>query len=427
MSKAAENHDATDEPREGSTSDGSAPSVAGKAPTSPTSPSAGFAADGERHGRGVTASSPPGTMAPGRRTMPADHSIAVDPGYGVDAPNVVHGERRQSLSGFEDTYTDIVDYIVRITHRIWEDQDVGYIYDTYAPGCRLYDDSGVHFGVEQLVAGTMQSINAFPDCRHYADDVIWAGNDTEGFVTSHRAINIGHHTGPWRWGGPTGRKLETWVIANCVVRNNEIYEEWVLYNTAAKLQQLGVDVLAAAREYGNSKDFPGLAERGFAEADRIEGGRKPVPYPEPSGPGFDVEHEVRRLFHDVYNRRDLSAVDRIYARTVRWHGTTNRSGYGRSDVRGMARNLLATFPDMGVRVDEVYWMGNDVDGYSVSVRWSGAGTHRGHGLYGTPTGRRVHLWGISQLYFAQGEIVEEWSLFNEFDVLAQLVRDDPDE
>lgn len=372
-------------------------------------------------------SSPPGTMAPGRRTMPADFGISLRPGYGVDAPNVVPGERRQSLRGFEDTYTDIVDYIVRITHRIWEDQDVGYIYDTYSPGCRLYDDSGVHFGVEQLVAGTMQSINAIPDCRHYADDVIWAGTDEEGFVTSHRAVNIGHNTGPWRWGPPTGRRLETWVIANCVVRENEIYEEWVLYNTAAKLQQLGIDVVAAAREYGNAATFPTLDARPFAafsEADRIEGGRKPQPYPAQEGDAFDVEYEVRRLFHDVYNRRDLSAVDRSYAPTVHWHGTTNRAGYGPSYVRGMARSLLATFPDLGVRVDEVYWMGNPDDGFSVSVRWTGTGTHRGYGLYGTPTGRRVHLWGIAQLYFADGRIVEEWSLFNEFDVLAQIHRDE---
>ena len=51
------------------------------------------------------------------------------------------------------------------------------------------------------------------------------------------------------------------------------------------------------------------------------------------------------------------------------------------------------------------------------------GTHRGYGLYGAATGRRVHLWGVSQLYFAGGRIVEEWMLFNEFDVLGQLLRE----
>ena len=28
-------------------------------------------------------------------------------------------ERRQSLRGFDDDYVDIVDYIVRCTHKIW--------------------------------------------------------------------------------------------------------------------------------------------------------------------------------------------------------------------------------------------------------------------------------------------------------------------
>ncbi|TDD01206.1 hypothetical protein E1181_25750 [Saccharopolyspora terrae] len=372
------------------------------------------------------AGSPGGTMESGKRTMPSDFSIAVRPGAGATLGGVNYGgERRQSMEGFEDTYTDIVDYIVRITHRIWEDQDIGYIYDTYAQGCRLYDDSGVKFGVERLIDGTTQSINTFPDCRHYADDVIWAGSDTEGFVTSHRAINIGHHTGPWRWGPPTGRRLETWVMANCVVWQNEIYEEWVLYNTAAKLQQLGINVAEAARTYAREGGLVPVSERPSSEALRLVGGRKPIALPEPDNKaGFDVEGSVRALWHNVFNRRDLSAIDRFYAENVRWHGTTNRTGYGRSDVRAMARSLLATFPDLGVQVDEVYWMGNDTDGYSISVRWSGAGTHRGFGLYGKPTGRRAHLWGMSQLYVMHGRIVEEWSLFNEFDVIAQLVSED---
>lgn len=358
-----------------------------------------------------------------RFVNPTDFSISLEVGRGVDRPGQQRGERRQPMRGFEDTYVDIVDYIVRITHRIWEDQDVGYIYDTYAPGVRLYTDSGLQHGVEPLVEGTMQAINAFPDTRHYADEVIWAGDEDTGFATSHRAVNVGHHTGPWPWGPPTGRKFSVWVIANCVTRENEIFEEWVLYNTGARLQQLGVDLASAAREYGNSLTPNGLDERQFTEVQRLSGGRKPPHYPESDRDGFDVEHMVRALFHEVFNRRDLSAIDRAYAPEVRWYGATNRSGYGRAQPRAMARNLMSTFPDLGLHVDEVYWMGNDADGYRVAVRWTATGTHRGHGLYGQPTGRRVHLWGINQLYVQHERIVEDWMLFNEFDVMAQILRD----
>src|SRR6187455_2884743 len=162
------------------------------------------------------------------RVMPANFDIAFEIGNGSTKPGIERGPRRQSMRGFEDTYVDIVDYI----------------YDTYAPSCRVFDDGGPRHGIEQMVAGTIQRISAFPDMRHYADEVIWAGNDEQGFVTSHRALNIGHHTGHWRWGPPTGRKVNSWVIANCVVADNEIFEEWVLYNLAAQLAQLGIDVAA---------------------------------------------------------------------------------------------------------------------------------------------------------------------------------------
>ncbi|WP_206664178.1 ester cyclase [Thermomonospora catenispora] len=360
------------------------------------------------------------------RIMPPDLSISVPVGRGATLPDGDYSRRKQSMRGFEDEYTDIVDYIVRITHRIWEDQDIGYIYDTYAPGCRVYDDSGPRHGIEEMVAGTIQSIAAFPAMRHYADDVIWAGDDEQGFVTSHRALNIGDHTGHWRWGPPTHRRLNTWVIANCVVKDNQIHEEWVLYNTAAKLQQLGLDVAACAREYGNSRALRPFTAPEITEVQRLEGGRKPSLLPEPDTGGvFDVEAWAHALFHNTYNRRDLSAIDRFYAPNVRWYGATNRQGYGRAQVRAMARGLLSTFPDLGVHVDEVYWMGNPDEGHRVSVRWAGAGTHKGYTLYGAPTGRQVHLWGISQLYLEHGRIVEEWALFNEFDVMAQLLRDEP--
>jgi predicted ester cyclase len=375
------------------------------------------------NGAGASAPAPGG----GRFTMPTTYDIAVRPtGRGSEQVVPNGGERRQSMRGFEDGYVDIVDWIVRITDRIWEDQDIGYIYDTYSPGCAVYNDSGMVYGVEPVVEGTIGSIHAFPDARHYADDVIWAGNDEEGFATSHRAINIGHHTGPWKWGPATGRRIHLWVIANCVSLDNEIFEEWVLYNTGARLLQCGIDVVGAARRYGN-ESLPSVAERQFSEVERLIGGRKPQPYPVASNASsdFDVEHAVRGLFHDTFNRRDLSAVDRLYAANVRWHGTTNREGYGRAAVRSMARALLATFPDLGLHVDEVYWMGNEADGFRVSVRWTATGTHRGHALYGEPTGRRVHLWGLSQLYFEQGQIVEDWMLFNEFDVMAQVLRDEP--
>ncbi len=96
-----------------------------------------------------------------------------------------------SMKGFETQYKNIVDYIVRITHRIWEEKDIGYIYDTYSHDCRVWDDFGLQSGSEKIVADTVHTNNAFPDIRLLADEVIWAGDEDVSFHTSHRTIISG--------------------------------------------------------------------------------------------------------------------------------------------------------------------------------------------------------------------------------------------
>lgn len=49
-----------------------------------------------------------------------------------------HTEKKQELPGFDAEYLDIVDYILKITHRIWEEKGIGVIYDTYANNCLVH-------------------------------------------------------------------------------------------------------------------------------------------------------------------------------------------------------------------------------------------------------------------------------------------------
>ena len=81
------------------------------------------------------------------------------------------------------------------------------------------------------------------------------------------------------------------------------------------------------------------------------------------------------------------------------------------------------FPDAALQIDDIYWMGNDAEGYKAAARWSLQGTHRGNGIYGAPSGRCVTMWGITQQEIRNGRVQREWMLFNEFAVLQQIYRD----
>ena len=161
----------------------------------------------------------------GPRPNPTDFSISLRAKFGSDQQLLNPGERRQSMRGFEDHYTDIIDFIVRATHHIWEEKHIGYIYDHYRHNIRVTDDAGLNVGRDKVIANTLQFINAFPDIRLVADEIVWAGNDEVGFHTSHRAFVTGTNTGYSQYGPPTGKKVHFWLIANCIFIANENYEE----------------------------------------------------------------------------------------------------------------------------------------------------------------------------------------------------------
>ena len=326
----------------------------------------------------------------------------------------------QSMRGFEETYRNIIDYIVRITYRIWEDREVEYIADTYSDTSQVFDDYGLQHGCRKIIDDTHHTTGAFSDIKLIADEIVWAGDDEIGYHTSHRTIIRGANDGDSRYGPATGRHIDVLVIANCVALENEIFLEHVLYNNSSMLQQLGhnlediVPALATSPPAGWPRDaaiWDSL--RSSARPER------PISVAQPID-GFDIDRVARRTIDELWNRRNLDALTAAYAAGFEFAGPTDRKFSGADSYREFLGSIHGAFPDLEVQVDEVYWMGNDADGYLTSERWSAEGTHTGPGLYGEPTGKSVQIWGITQHEIVGGRIVREWLLFNELDLMMQL-------
>ncbi len=83
-------------------------------------------------------------------------------------------------------------------------------------------------------------------------------------------------------------------------------------------------------------------------------------------------------------------------------------------------SLIAAFPDCEMVVHNIYHIGNEHDGYRVSVRWSLQGHHRGYGIYGDPTGGPMRVIGISHYLVKNGKIAEEWMMFDELAIFKQV-------
>ncbi len=356
--------------------------------------------------------------------MPADYSISLAKYTSRGTP----GQKRipddfgpkQSMRGFEETYQNIIDYIVRITYKIWEDRDVEYIGDTYSDTSQVYDDYGLQLGCQKIIADTHHTTGAFSDIQLIADEIVWAGDDEIGYHTSHRTIIRGTNDGPSKYGPATNKTIDVLVIANCVALENEIFLEHVLYNNSSMLQQLGhklddiVPQLAAAPPPGWPRDVATWDSLRLATSPA-----QPISVVQPID-GFDVDRFARATIDQLWNRRNYDALASDYADGFAFEGPTNRKFAGVQPYRALLQSLIMAVPDLEVQVDEVYWMGNDIDGYLTSERWSAEGTHTGPGLYGEPTSKSVQIWGITQHHIVNGKIVAEWMLFNELDLMMQL-------
>jgi len=329
--------------------------------------------------------------------------------------------KKQSMNGFEKQYENIIDYIVRITYTIWEKKNIGYIYDTYSKDCSVWDEFGLQYGSEKIVSDTVHTNNAFPNIRLFADEVIWAGDDRSSFHTSHRTIITGTNTGFSKFSPPTGKSLRLFCIANCVAKNNEIYYENVVYDTAGLIKQLGLDLNEVAKKISR-EGVVGPFAPSFKNSKPIRDIKrlKLISYPIPDKI-VNVREFVHSAYDTIWNGRNFAAIDDIYSNNIEFEASTSRKFKGIDKLKQFIISMIACFPDLALSIEDLYWMGNPKDGYLVSIRWGAFGTHKGNGIYGPPTNRECYLWGITQWEIKNNKIIKEWTGFNELAILIQLL------
>jgi predicted ester cyclase len=321
------------------------------------------------------------------------------------------------MKGFEDRFTDIVDYIVRITDEIWMDRAVGSIYDTYDASCVIYSSYGVTRSVEEVIAGTISTLNAFPDGEIHHLNVAWSGDEENGFYTSHLGHSRSTNVGRTSFGPGTGRKSSIRFAADCISKDNRIHTEWLVRDAGAQVRQLGFEPQEIARKLARASAaetpvvFPETRLEGQAPRQRL---------------GVDrgtVDGWARHLFHDLWNLKRFDWLEQHYDAGAVVHGGGGRYAQGIRNIGSLLIHIQTAIPDGVMRVEHVCHS-EETDGVIVAVRWVYEGTTAPGGVLGEcPAGEPVFMMGISHLRLsAEGMIVEEWMVFDEIGVLTQAYR-----
>lgn len=326
------------------------------------------------------------------------------------------GSRTQRMRGFDEQYVDIVDYIVRITDEIWMDRAVGRIYDTYDASCTIYSSYGVVRSVEEVIAGTITTLNAFPDGEIHHLNVAWSGNESAGFYTSHLGHSRSTHVGRSALGAGTGKRSSIRFAADCITRDNRIHTEWLVRDNGAQVRQLGFDIHDAARRAAESSAFERFV---VSPETRLEG---QAPRKELDLPRNTIEGWARHVFHNLWNLRRFDWLMRYYADDAVVHAGGGRVAQGVRNIGALLIHVQTAIPDGVMRVEHVCHS-VETDGVIVAVRWVLEGTTAPGGVLGEcPGGKPVFMMGVSHMRFSGAQVVEEWMVFDELGVLAQAYR-----
>lgn len=129
------------------------------------------------------------------------------------------------------------------------------------------------------------------------------------------------------------------------------------------------------------------------------------------------ETVLRRWFDEIWNRRNVDAVDELLAPDGVLHDAAMSAGeaLAGAQFKSQARALLNAFPDLHFAIDQVVAADD-----CAAVRVTITGTHAGPGLGVPPTGRAIRISSMSMARVRDGRLVEGWDNVDYLGLFAQL-------
>ncbi len=332
-------------------------------------------------------------------------------------------KKTQVLKNFDPQYDDFVDYIIKITHQIWEEKSIGLIYDTYHNNVTMHFGSFSTTGIKSVISGTLQTLYAFPNRRLIGQNVIWSKLGDDGYLSSHRILSTATNLNQSSFGPPTGKTISFRTTVDCAAENNRIYEEWLVRDNLWIVEQLGFDAHAIAKEMAKrTVRRSGLNKSKFGLDENMNGQISPSKY---SAKDDSVGEIILQMLSEIYNCRLFDKVKSYYNDEAVVHFICDKNLTGFNQIQGMLVNLFSSFPNAKFIVERITCNRQPAtQGHDVAVRWRLSGLHEGYGFFGTPSNRPVEILGITHYAVTNKKITEEWVTFDGLDVLKQIYMSD---
>ena len=315
------------------------------------------------------------------------------------------------MQGFSKEFRDPVHYILDITERIWEGRGVELIRDWYAADGPVRTPHGRTDDVEKVIEGTRATLLAFPDRELLGEDVV-IGQKNPGFYSSHRVRSTATHLGEGSFGPATGKPMTMLTIADCLCRDNQVVDEWLVRDQAGIALQLGIDPRVMGRSMG------GGAPESYVAEEMVERWSDPA--------GLTVEGDAAlaekavEAYRALFESNDPDTMATTHDRALRHEGLSSALNYGRARPGALLKQMFDAMPNGRFIPHHAIGVSEPGRPPRVSLRWSYIARHAGDGRYGDATNVDLALLGISQFEFREDRILNEWMVTDELSIHAQI-------
>jgi predicted ester cyclase len=317
------------------------------------------------------------------------------------------------MKGFSNRWKDLPDYILGITHEIWESRGLDTLNHYYTADIPMRFPEGISIGNQRTINGTLATLAEFPDRQLTGEDVIWSGNADDGFLSSHRLLTMGTHTGGGYFGPPTGKRFTIRAIADCAAINDQINDEWLIRDTAGIVRQLGLETQQFARDLIEREGGPEQCVKPFSPENDVPG-----PY---KGRGNDNEWGERLA--SILNRimhKDLAVIQGEYDRAVHTEHPASTTVHSWADTEALWMGLRSAFPTAEFTIEHQIGREDPMLSPRAAVRWGLHGKHEGWGMFGQPTGATVYVMGFTHAEFGPYGLRREYTLFDHVSIWKQI-------
>jgi steroid delta-isomerase-like uncharacterized protein len=134
----------------------------------------------------------------------------------------------------------------------------------------------------------------------------------------------------------------------------------------------------------------------------------------PPGGFFVLESEaneqlLRRWFEEVWNRKNVGAIDEMLAPDCVAYGLPDPDAIlcGPAAFKELHLSFCGAFPDIQIAVLDVIAAGD-----RVAARWRATGTHLGDHLGFPATGKQITLDGATIAIIRAGRLQEGWNMMD---------------